>query len=204
MPGRSDLRTILDQLRGDAVRWPSPLRDLGAASLALWAVFIGEILILLLPLPAEVLLALPGVLAAWWIFGLPSAVFALLLAAVVVHVMAAGRVESALAATAGEALGPFLAAIALLAACAAVRLRPDRRTTRQGPDVRLEQAMHQAAAAQARLAAAQADAGAARSELALARAKLDRLQRGTPPTRREVAWPTDGGMDTARRTEGGI
>ena len=204
MPSRSDPPAQLDRLRRDTAGWASPLRDLGAASLALWAVFIGEILLLLLPTPPEVLLALPGVLAAWWIFGAPSAVFALLVAAAVVHFMAAGRVESALAATPGEALGPFLVAVVLVAACVALRLRAQGQDSRKGLDTRLEQAMHQAATTQARLAAAEADAAAAHTELALARAKFDQLQRGAQPTWPEVAWPADGGINSARRTEGGI
>ncbi len=204
MPCRSDLPAPLDRFRSDTARWASPLRDLGAASLALWAVFLGEILLLLLPAPAEVLLALPGVVIAWWIFGAPSALFALLVAAAVVHLMAAGRVESALAATPGEALGPFLVATALVVACVAMRLRAHRRDARKGLDAMLEQATHQAETAQARLATAEADAAAARAELALARAKLDQLHRGTQPSWPEVAWPADGGISSARRSEGGI
>ena len=109
-------------------RWPSLMRDAGAAGLALWAVCLGDLLIMALPNHAVLFLMLPGVALAVLVFGWTSAVLALLVAALAVSWIAPLPQAGLLGAAAWELTVLLAMAMALLCAAAvpaAFALRTD-------------------------------------------------------------------------------
>jgi len=97
-------------------RWPALTRDAGAAALALWAVCIGDLLILALPGQAALLLVLPGVALGALVFGWSSALLALLVAALAVNWVAPSPQGGLLGTAAWELT--VLLAMAMALACA--------------------------------------------------------------------------------------
>ncbi len=195
------LARLAQQLR----QWPALLRDAGGAGLALASVCLGEVLILLLPLHAEVVLALPGLLLAGLVFGGASAGFGLVCAALAVNWAAAGRPLGLLDPGIGEA-GLLLAlALCLLVACLGLRLRSHQRERRAEllMDACARDAAARIVAAEARLAQAESDAAAARASLSRATQELALVQRSAVQTPRRDSLP-DGGLDEALRREGGV
>lgn len=180
--------------------WPPMLRDLGAASIALWSVCLGEVLMLVLPSHGEVLLALPGVLLAWWLLGGASAAFALLVAALAVGMVAAARPSGLHGVSAHEALTFLAMALALVTLCFAAQAWARGRERRAALllDACADDAVRRIAAAEAAAAAARARLDAAEAELSQARlAARSTAGRG-------AALSRDGGFEEARRSEGGI
>jgi hypothetical protein len=165
---------VLARIRRAAETWPPILRDIGAAAVALLCVCVGEVAASALPLPAEVLLALPGVLLAWFALGWPSAVFALL-------------------DTAEEPVKLALLAAALIAAVLAARVWVRARERRAGllMDACAQEALRRIAAAEAETQAAHAALSRAEAALAEARARHARAIQ-------------DAAFQEARLREGGI
>jgi hypothetical protein len=191
-----------------ASAWPPLLRDLAAASLALWSVCIGELLILVLPLPPEALLAIPGALLAWWSLGWLSAGFALLLAALAVHMIAGDRASALSGAGANEALGLLALGAALVASCLGARIWARTRERRASLllDACAQDALGRIAEANARLTQAEAEAATARARLAEAEAALAKAQRAAVDAAHPLAVQAcrDPAFEAALRSEGGI
>jgi hypothetical protein len=198
-------RLLLMRLAARAAHWPAPLRDLGAASLALWSVCLGELLAIALPVPAEALLALPGVLVAWWALGPGSAAFAMLAAALAVAVLGGGRADRLFGAGPEEALVMLALAAALVLVCLLVRRHAAERERRAALllDACATDAACRIAAAEARLREAEAASAAARRRLAAAEADLQRA-RDAGRARPAASWSRDAGLDEALRREGGV
>lgn len=171
--------------------WPAPVRDLGAAGLAVFAICLGELLAMALPVPAEALLALPGVLLAWLVLGGTSAVFSLLVALAVVALLGQDRVPGLVGVGVHEPLELALMAAACIAICAGARLWARRREARA-------ELLMDACAAEAlrRIAAAEAETAAARHAVAQAAAEVAEARRAL--ARR------DAGIEEAMRREGGV
>ncbi len=184
---------VLARIRRAAETWPPILRDIGAAAVALLCVCVGEVAASALPLPAEVLLALPGVLLAWFALGWPSAVFALLAAAAVVAVLAPDGVPGLAGDTAEEPVKLALLAAALIAAVLAARVWVRARERRAGllMDACAQEALRRIAAAEAETQAAHAALSRAEAALAEARARHARAIQ-------------DAAFQEARLREGGI
>ncbi len=168
-------------LRALVAGWPPLLRDLAAAALALWSVCLGEVLILALPLPPEAMLALPGALIAWRLFGRVSAAFALLLAMLVVELVAHGRPKGLSGPVVGEALLLLAMVAALAAVCLAARLWARREARRNA--LLLD-----------------ACAGDALGRIAVAEARLAETAAELARLRRMAEDP----FEAARRSEGGV
>lgn len=202
---QDSLLAALDRLSRRVASWPALVRDIGAASFALWALFFGEIFVTAVPLRAEMLLAVPGALLAWWVFGRGSALFAMLVAGLVVHVMARERAPFSFAFTAAEMAVLAVLGCALVALCIAVQSWQQRQRHRAAllVDTRTTEALKQVQAANAQLARAEADAVRARAELERAREALASLQRAKSPAPSLVASMCDA-FEDARRREGGI
>lgn len=184
---------VLARIRRVADAWPPVLRDLGAAAVALLSICLGEVAARALPLPTEVLLALPGVLLAWFVLGWPSAVFALLVSAAAVVVLAPEGAPGLVGDTAEEPMKLALLAAALMAPAVAARVWVRRRERRAGllMDACAQEALRRIAAAEAETETARA--ALSRAEAALAEARA-RLMRASP----------DAAFQEARWREGGI
>ncbi|WP_372617626.1 hypothetical protein [Falsiroseomonas sp.] len=203
--GPAGIHAALERLLRDVAKWPPLLRDPFAAALALWSVCLGVLLASVLPFHAEVLLALPGVVLAWLLFGGSSAAFGLLVAALAVTWVAEGRRVSLFAAGAEEALVLFLLACGLGTACLGARLWVRQRERRAAllMDACAEDAVSRISAAEVRLAEAEAGAKAARQRLARAEADLAGALRSAAEAARRDAT-LDDGFEEARRREGGV
>jgi hypothetical protein len=202
------LSDLLRRLAARAAAWPPLPRDLAAASLALWSVCLGELLIPLLPVPAEALLALPGVMLAWWALGGASAAFALLATLLAVDLLAGDRDSALAGAGASEVLCLLALGGALVASGIAARAWARSRERRAALllDACARDALGRIGEADRRLARAEAEAAGARSRLAAAEAALGAAQRAAADA--AVARGLRSGRDTAFeaawRSEGGI
>lgn len=182
----------LERLAQAARDWPPILRDFGAAGLAVFCICLGELLAMELPVPAEVLLALPGALLVAIVLGWPSALFALLVSATVVEMLAPERQSDLVGSYAHEPLKLAAMAAGFVAVCIGARLWARRREARA--EVLLDAC---ATDAMRRIAAAEAETRAARA--ALARAEAEVVE-----ARQVLARRRDAELDEARRREGGI
>ena len=203
---RNMARDAIWRTAQEASRWPPVLRDIGAASLALWAVSVGELLANILPMRAEILLAVPGARAAWAVFGASSAFFATLVAAAVIQVMASGHPVTLGGYSVAEMVAPAAAALALVALCVSFRVGAARRERSAAAllDACAGDAVAQIGAANARVARAEAEAQAARAELDRARRELERREQLAAGQRLGTTELWHDAFDKARRQEGGI
>jgi hypothetical protein len=199
------LQSVLLRLGRRVAPWPPMLRDPLAVTLALWSLCLGVLLAMLVPLPNEVLLALPGVLLAWWLLGWSSALFGLLVTALVVGLVGERQSSGRFAIGSEEALTLFTLAGLMLTGCLGAWLWIRQRERRASllMDACAEDAISRISAAEARLAEAEAEAQASRGRLAGAEAELARALRSAAlAARRDAAL--DGGLEEARRREGGV
>jgi K+-sensing histidine kinase KdpD len=179
-------------------RWPALARDAGAAALALWAVCIGDLLIVALPGQAALLLVLPGVVLGALVFGWLSALLALLVAALAVHWIAPSPQGGVLGAAAWELTVLLAVAMALACGLLVVRLWARQRERRAALllDACANDALSRIAEAERRLSRAEEDAAEARTGLDQAQRELSRSM-----ARRE---PVRDGIEEALRREGGV
>ncbi len=194
-------RDAVRRLAARAAAWPPLLRDLGAAGVMFWSVCLGELLVILLPLPAETVLALPGALVALLVFGAPSALFGLLGVTLVVTLVAAGRPFGLFGATPQEVLTLLTMTAGLATVCLAARVWA-RRLARRADlllDACAGDALRRIAEADRRVAEAEAATGAARLRLDQAQAELHRARAEAAARRGR-----DAALEEARRSEGGI
>lgn len=189
----SPTAAALARLGRAAAAWPPVLRDLGAAGLALLCVCLGEVAAMALPLPAEVLLALPGVLLAGLVLGWPSALFALLVAAATVTALAPVGMPGMVGDTPAEPLKLAALGLALIAAAPAARLWARRRERRA--DLLMEACAQEALR---RIATAEAETRAAHAALSRAEAALAEARA------RHARASQDAAFQEARLREGGI
>lgn len=205
------LPTALRRLRLRALRWPGSVRDLTGVSLALVAVIAGEVLLRVLPVPAETLLTLPGVLVAWSVFGGRSAAVSAGAAGLAVIVVAQGRTGGTFEAGFDEALILLALAAALIAAGLGAQAWAKRR---EGRALRLldacaADALGRIEDAHRRLATAEAEAAAARGQLTTATKELSRARRALARDGARDGGPgppasPEADFDEALRREGGV
>lgn len=194
--GEAGPAAALARLARQVGRWPALARDAGAAALALWAVCIGDLLIVALPGQAAMLLVLPGVVLGALVFGWLSALLALLVAALAVNWIAPS--PAAPSAPRRRCRDHHPAAMALVCGLLVVRLWARQRERRAALllDACAKDALSRIAEAERRLSRAEDDAAEARTGLEQAQRELARAM-----ARRE---PIRDAIDDALRREGGV
>ncbi|MDO9710325.1 hypothetical protein [Paracraurococcus lichenis] len=186
-----------ERLLARVAAWPAPTRDAGAAALALAGAALAQLLVRA-GLPAEVFLAVPGVVLAGLVFGRGSSLFAALLTGAVIAAAfdpAAQQAVHGIPALPSLALALVCLAVALgtAALAAATVIRAQAKARERRARVLMEacarDALGQIEAARRRLATAEAEVTQARDSLAQAQA---------------TAAPGRDPLEEALRSEGGV
>jgi hypothetical protein len=196
---------LLRHLARRAAAWPALLRDLAAATVALWSICVGEVLAMTLPLPGVAIFALPGLLLAWWTLGWQSAGFALMVSALAASMLITGGPSGLGGIGPSEALGFLAIGTGLVTVFLVARawVKRENRAASLLLDACAGDALSRIRAAERRVAEADATAASARAALAHAEAELAEARHAAEVAHREPLLRDDG-IEAARRAEGGI